>query len=305
MENYKFCAFIDILGFKNKIASNFEEAKQFYCRFMNHLKTIDNCLLEMRKGDPILSAKQSDIEFAIFSDSVIIYGQDFKDLLFRLSNITSWLNSFGYFFRGGIGYGKHFSDISPTNYFIVSEGLVQAAVIESQKAIFPRIVIDEIALNTILSDNNINYHTLAHYFIQDKNNLWFINPFFLNPDITDVYELTLKNIEKNEDPRIKEKYIWFKDICEYFDDKYIIRNTPHLYYSAENMSHNKTNLFFYPAVFSLYQMGDKYNYKMDLEIYKKNFSENIANIMEQYNHLSQQPNIFDDLRNGKKIKESV
>ncbi len=42
---------------------------------MNHLKTIDNCLLEMRKGDPILSAKQSDIEFAIFSDSVIIYGQ--------------------------------------------------------------------------------------------------------------------------------------------------------------------------------------------------------------------------------------
>ena len=44
---------------------------------------------------------------------------------------------------------------------------------------------------------------------------------------------------------------------------------------------------------------------MDLEIYKKNFSENIANIMEQYNHLSQQPNIFDDLRNGKKIKESV
>lgn len=298
MEESKYCAFIDILGFKDKIASNFEEAKQFYCRFMNRLKSIDNILLEMRKKDTLLSSKQSDIEFAIFSDSVIIYGQDYRDLLFRLSNITSWLNSFGYFFRGGIGYGKHFSDISPTNYLIVSEGLVQAAIIESQKAVFPRIVINNIALDAILSNNEINYQTIADFFIQDKNDLWFINPFFLNCDITDIYDLVLKNIEKYEDQRIKEKYIWFKDLCKYFDDNYQIRKTPHLYYSDENLSRNKANLFFYPAIFSLHRIGDKYNYKIDLDTYKKSFSENIANILKQHSDLSQQPNILDDLRNG-------
>lgn len=65
---------------------------------MDCIKLADNSLLEIKKQeDSDSKSQQSDVEFAIFSDSVIIYGQNFKDLLFRISNITLWLNSFGFF----------------------------------------------------------------------------------------------------------------------------------------------------------------------------------------------------------------
>ena len=294
MEDSKFCAFIDILGFKNKIAEDYEEAKLFYQKCMSFLKSTDTMLLEMRKQEPLLNSKQSDVEFAIFSDSVIIYGKDFNDLLFRLSNITSWLNSYGFFFRGGIGYGKHFSDISPTNYLIVSEGLVQAATIESKKAIYPRIVIDEIALNAILSDSNVKYHTLSHYFIQDYNNLWFINPLFLNPDISDIYYLSIKKIKEYEGKDFQNKYIWIKELCNYFDSKYLIRANPDLYYCNQNIQ--KDYLFYYPAIFSFTRFGDKFNYTIKLNTYQKTFKENIEDIYKQHYCLQQQPDILKELR---------
>lgn len=284
MEVYNFCAFIDILGFKDKITKDFDKAKLFYQKFMDCIKLADNSLLEIKKQeDSDSKSQQSDVEFAIFSDSVIIYGQNFKDLLFRISNITSWLNSFGFFFRGGIGYGKHFANITPTNYLIVSEALVEAVTIESQISNFPRIVISTKAFDAILSNNEIEYHNIAHYFIQDKNNLWFINPFFLNPDITNIYILAKENIKKYENTKVEEKYIWLKDICEYFDNKYLIRSNPYSYYSKENF--NNINLFFYPAMFSYYIVGEKYNYKIGLDTYRKSFSENVTNIFEQHTNL--------------------
>lgn len=173
------------------------------------------------------------------------------------------------FFRGGIGYGKHFANITPTNYLIVSEALVEAVTIESQISNFPRIVISTKAFDAILSNNEIEYHNIAHYFIQDKNNLWFINPFFLNPDITNIYILAKENIKKYEKTKVEEKYIWLKDICEYFDNKYSIRSNPYSYYSKENF--NNINLFFYPAMFSYYIVGEKHNYKIGLDTYRKAF----------------------------------
>lgn len=302
MEESKFCAFIDILGFKNKIAENFEEAKHFYQNFMTKLKLSDDVLLEMREIDSLTISKRSDVEFAIFSDSAIIYGKDLKDFLFRLSNITSWLNSYGYFFRGGIGYGKHFSEISPNNYLIVSEGLVQAATIESQLAIYPRIVISESAMNAILSNNDINYYFLSHHFIQDNNNLWFINPFFLNPDISNIYYIVKENITKYKGTDIQNKFLWLRDLCEYFNMKYQIRVSPHQYYFRQSTQQDNLNLFFYPAIFSQMRFGDKFNYTINLNIYKNTFDENIKDILSQHNYLSQQPNILDELRKESRIK---
>lgn len=165
----------------------------------------------------------------------------------------------------------------------MSEALVEAVTIESQISNFPRIVISTKAFDAILSNNEIEYHNIAHYFIQDKNNLWFINPFFLNPDITNIYILAKENIKKYENTKVEEKYIWLKDICEYFDNKYLIRSNPYSYYSKENF--NNINLFFYPAMFSYYIVGEKYNYKIGLDTYRKSFSENVTNIFEQHTNL--------------------
>lgn len=80
-------------------------------------------------------------------------------------------------FRGGIGYGKYFSNITSQDIQIVSEGLVQAYEVESNVAKYPRIVLHESALNTIL-DSVSSIWDLDHMLIQSEDNLWFINPFF-------------------------------------------------------------------------------------------------------------------------------
>lgn len=61
---------------------------------------------------------------------------------------------------------------------MVNEVLVEAVTIKSQISNFPRIVISTKAFDAILSNNEIEYHNISHYFIQDKNNLWFINPLY-------------------------------------------------------------------------------------------------------------------------------
>ena len=84
----------------------------------------------------------------------------------------------GFLFRGGMGYGKHYSDIKPGHTYIVSEGLVQAVEIESHISSYPRIVISEPALKQILNQMNSLYD-LNNILIQSDDNFWFLNPFFL------------------------------------------------------------------------------------------------------------------------------
>ncbi|NDV80261.1 hypothetical protein D0T57_15055 [Dysgonomonas sp. 511] len=232
------------------------------------------------------------MEFAIFSDSIIMYGSDFQDLLFRLSNLISWVNSFGILFRGGVGYGNHFSEISDKNYLIVSEGLVQAATIEQKIAIYPRIVIHKSVLNAILSIKDINYFTISHYLVQGQDNLWFINPFFLNPDISEIYDFAHKSIIKHTGKAFQDKYIWLFDICEYFGMKYLIRENPEAYYSGKFITKNadlveivNKNLFFYPQMYSQFIIGNQFNYNINLSVYERTYDDNVADIKYQHNRI--------------------
>lgn len=138
---------------------NFDDALTYYKRFFAFFDAFDKMHSSIVKevSDALSKNFSQDntsscIENITFSDSIIFYSTDWKALLLRAANVMSFLLSSGFLFRGGIGYGKHYSDLQPGHTYIVSEGLVQAVEIESKISIYPRIVISEPALKQIVNE---------------------------------------------------------------------------------------------------------------------------------------------------------
>jgi len=79
----------------------------------------------------------------MFSDCICSSSPFTPDNVFRfiyaLEAIQMNLASNGVFIRGGIAIGKHFEN----ERMIVSEGLIEAYLLESKQAVFPRIITSE------------------------------------------------------------------------------------------------------------------------------------------------------------------
>lgn len=279
--NKQFCIFIDILGFKNRM-KNFDDALTYYKRFFAYFDAFDKMHSSILKEvSDTLSQNFSQydntsscIENITFSDSVIFYSTNWKALLFRAANVMSFLLSSGFLFRGGIGYGKHYSDIKLGHTYIVSEGLVQAVEIESKISIYPRIVISKPALKQILIEMESLYD-LNNILIQSEDNLWFLNPFFLNPDISEIYKKIEYYIKKYNTEKFVDKYLWMKELCIYFREQQKI----HLYPSDYYLNNATIPHFFYPKTFQVGILGAK-NYSLSNTIYNQSYQTNIDQIMQ-------------------------
>lgn len=278
----QFCIFIDILGFKNRM-KNFEDALAYYKQFFAIFDAFDKIHCTISKEVTDISNKifshydntSSYIENITFSDSIIFYSANWKALLFRAANVMSFLLSSGFLFRGGVGYGKHYSDIKLGHTRIVSEGLVQAVEIESKTSIYPRIVISDPALKQIVIEMKSLYD-LNNMLIQSEDNLWFINPFFLEPNIPQIYKHTECNIKEYNTEKFVEKYLWMKELCLYFLDQQNIRLHPCDYY----LNNASIPHFFYPKTFHVGILGAK-NYPLSNTIYNQSYQTNIDQIIQQ------------------------
>ncbi len=281
--NNQFCVFIDILGFKDRM-KNFEEAFEYYKRFFhaysvmskNHEWLLDTVSKTLEDKSAQTMGCKTEVNSMIFSDSIVLYSEDWKSLLFRVSDVMSYLLSFGFLFRGGIGYGKHYSDVQLGNTYIVSEGLVQAVEIESKISNYPRIVMSQQALLEITKQMKSLYD-LNNILIQGDDNSWFINPFFLNTDISDIYKNMKEQINKYSDKKFVGKYIWMKELCEYFSMQMDIHREPMNYYLDTSLKYH----FFYPKTFHVGIYNEK-SYLISESIYKQTYLENIEQIMQQY-----------------------
>lgn len=282
----KYCAFIDILGFKNKM-KNFEDALQYYQTYFSAYRGLERMHDEMVKAvQAALPGQQEDsssVQSYCFSDSIILSSSDWKTLFFRICNTMSFMLSFGFVFRGGIGYGKHFCDTTDRDFYVVSEGLVSAVKVESSVARYPRIVLHESALNAVV-DSAKSAWDLRNMLIQSEDDLWFINPFFLNPDIRDIHTRVKEWIDEFRGEAFVDKYLWMNDLCELFMHQDEIRENPGQYFEGklwrENPEQSCEHHFFYPRIFQMGILG-KFNYSLDISMYRRKYAENYMDLITQ------------------------
>ncbi|PTS85502.1 hypothetical protein DBR00_06925 [Pseudomonas sp. HMWF032] len=147
----RYVAFIDILGFRghvNELGKNGSHDKLVSLLQALH-KIRDSSRRDLLALKAFAFAK--DLQATTFSDNIVISGEgdDFQYVLSVTGNLCVELLSQGYLLRGGISSGglHHSQDI------VMGEGLVKAYELESQVAIYPRVIIDDCCLQEALKES--------------------------------------------------------------------------------------------------------------------------------------------------------
>lgn len=203
----KYCAFLDILGYKNR-------AHQFFNHEYNLYERIDRAFININDINTITEnlIDKSERSLEIFSDSIIITYPITDNTLFALlhdvKTIVAHLSMDGLFIRGGISKGKHFQEnTKESNFkFLASEALQEAFALEQDEEKKPRVLIDKKLIQKLNAD------TIADIIKED--NKYFVHFASLlingNKDFQAVIK-EMKDIQKNlnnPDKGVQEKYQW-------------------------------------------------------------------------------------------------
>ena len=241
----------DILGFK-KIIENAENDKAE--ETLNKLKITlseSTSILDMFKA--VEKPTSMKLNYKLFSDNL------YASFSYEVGNLQSFSDAFivaiifarAYFtnmldnkilVRGGISFGNDYYD----DNMIFSMALVKAYTIESEKAIFPRIVIDNELIDLIKKDlllpSQIFLDVLKNSILKDQEGIYFINPnglatdfnselngvvgadldkIFMHQNIQFIMD-EVKKLDRDtpEGEKIGKKYDWLMDLILWnFNDR--------------------------------------------------------------------------------------
>ena len=196
----KIILFIDILAFKDIV-------KTYH---PNKIKIFLEFIYKFLENHPLPNYKMSHfsdsliLSFKLPSDENMTYFFSILQLL-----MVSLLQSYLILLRGGMCKGN----IYHTNKFVFGPGVNKAYKIESEKAIFPRIIVDEYIVNCFNNWNNKadpkkGEMKLEPFFELDFDGNYIFN--YLNSAEIEKYKETIKNhfieeIHDIEDDKIKQK----------------------------------------------------------------------------------------------------
>lgn len=156
-------AFIDILGFKEKLKNN---SLTEIIRILNDIKQADNSNKYL---------KMVNIETKLLSDSLIVFAQLTEQkhvtaFFVYLSTIIARIHKLGdVVTRGYVSCGDHYS----TEDFWISKAFVEAYICESKLAIHPRVILGQSSIDNI---KKIYPEFLKPgHLKRDFDGFWFIN----------------------------------------------------------------------------------------------------------------------------------
>jgi hypothetical protein len=226
MKKY-FIAYFDILGFENFINQDdkYKDLKLLY--------TINDIIANSRMMASYFTKADNlkEIKLKVFSDNFLYCTEEnYLALISLVSCLQSAFITCNLIIRGSLCYG----DLVFNNEFLYGKGLINAYKIESEIAIFPRIVIDESFFigaqkmaNQIykkdLSRNEL-LDTLDNFFCTDFDNNKFINYLGAVDNLTidktsgsygfievlKDHAITIKNGLLSSDKKVLQKYQWCK-----------------------------------------------------------------------------------------------
>lgn len=217
-------AYIDFLGMKERMnqAKSFESLHilkfilagvRYNARFISTLNTIE------------------DFKIKIFSDNVVIAQkinqQRLNDQIISVINLVSLIQFEAFFqfdfpLRGGITIGELFIDDS----VVWGTGLIDAYKMESDYAIFPRVIVSEKMINAYKPEGHHAIKLLS-MIKRDSDGLWFVDYLLAAPNLQLIPEISASLREKsishaNEDIRVRQKINWtikyFNSMCRQFKD---------------------------------------------------------------------------------------
>ena len=240
-------AFVDILGFKdavNKSAGADEwciKLRKKINRLVDNNESFQlyNDAFKVLYEEQLKGKAEETAEIKFFSDCIVFSSEVAKNIndnivtifLKFIMNLAIETANFGFLLRGGITFGK----IRHDHNKCFGPAMNRAYLLESETAVYPRILIDGFALKELAKDKFI--HNSIEFISPDKSDgLLFLDYlsqkayFEENDNYYDFdrnrldYNQFLKNTKKlitnsleqyNNNEKVLEKYQWYK---EYYND---------------------------------------------------------------------------------------
>lgn len=215
-----YCAFLDILGYKNKSDSFFNGTFNLHGRYERALSESMRILNNMSRLG-IVNTSHLGVRF--FSDSIIVTHPKHLNKVDALYSVLLFCRVFaahlsfeGLFIRGGISQGPHVEKVNAEHNFsfLSSKALERAYKLESEKAVYPRILIDEILIQdlddysiTLVVKDGVDY--MLHFSPQLINSNGE-NQIEIKLEMEDIFSI----YKSESDQRVKDKYKWL--LCYYY-----------------------------------------------------------------------------------------
>ncbi|MBK5066410.1 hypothetical protein [Paraburkholderia domus] len=201
---YSVVGFLDILGFSAMVEKDSSSAEPKYLPVF--LEVFEELAANVDKDGP---------DVKMFSDSIVIAAALEPKNVIGVIEVASALQRLflkrHVLLRGGIAFGKHFSSANVT----FSQALVNAYLIESKVARFPRIVIDESVLNFAWHHRDADdllKQKIRNTVVSDRDGAMFVD-YLTEATLTDLTPHVRACIEGNISPHetILEKMRWLFD----------------------------------------------------------------------------------------------
>lgn len=179
--------FIDILGFKSLLDETLEKDGSDNEEKINSIISAYNNIQDIWNSSENIEFlyKPSSKQVSIFSDSIVIsFKVDEESQVFHTLIEIKWLImrllSQKILCRGAIAFGKFIH----TDKFLFGPALIEAYILESKAAMYPRVILDKTVID-ISVKNKAAHHTEKHeleyiYSLldQDSDGMYFIDYFF-------------------------------------------------------------------------------------------------------------------------------
>ena len=198
--------FIDILGFSEFVNHYDNDITSIFLQEIQESFALARVHLLENKNQYNKEAIEH-LEYQTFSDNVCIsipYFDNENDFLSNFNILSIYVRglqmimmSKGFFMRGGISIGSYYAD----NNIIFSKGLINAYKLESEKAIYPRILVDKVIIEKILNyrESQIDYFGLKQAIIFDWENQAFLNPIGLINSSIQQFNSIMSEVEQNNE----------------------------------------------------------------------------------------------------------
>lgn len=221
----RFVAFIDILGFSdviNKTTDSFAE----YKKIKKVLDEIVGIWKDNYYGDVARYGVFRDV--TVFSDSIVIsyplknsIGGGLFHILVDLVHLCIHFLAKDIFIRGGVAYGKVYHD----ERICFGPAMISAYKLENEMAIFPRIIVDGLALKKgiqfpgIANTPEMEGEYIANLLMRDNDSLLYLDYLSQVQEFNDIYsykefiirvkEYLEKHLSLNYSIKVRQKYLWF------------------------------------------------------------------------------------------------
>lgn len=239
-----FCAYIDILGFSEKIVAN---DLSFFSTYLN---TLDKELKYIDQTHD-LSGKEGfkSFELKIFTDNFVFghpwydeFGESELGNIFDvLSHIQLTFTKSNIFVRGAVSV----SDLYMDENIVLGPAIIESYKLETEKALYPRIILSNEVVEIV--KKHINYYAEHNHSPQSKEYLvdidghYFINYLFtlfydhhypeniIVSELNQHKEAVIQNLNTFKDNfKLFDKYAWTAKYHNYFCDNFVLPKFPEI-----------------------------------------------------------------------------